>query len=88
MKLFSYKYTQAVCTGISVVLQYLFLVTFMWMLMEGVVLYVSLVRVFVTHTKRYITAFTVASYGQLIQHQFFCHMICNAILACIPQVFH
>ena len=61
----SYTNPQAVCTGISVVLQYLFLVTFMWMLMEGVVLYVSLVRVFVTHTNRYIIAFTVASYGQL-----------------------
>ena len=35
----------------------------MWMLMEGVVLYVALVRVFVTYTTRYLVAFTVASYG-------------------------
>ena len=39
----------------------------MWMLMEGVVLYVALVRVFVKHQARYIIAFTVASYGELEQ---------------------
>ena len=38
----------------------------MWMLMEGVVLYVKLVKVFIKHHKRYIAAFTVASYGQLL----------------------
>ena len=36
---------------------------FMWMLMEGVVLYVKLVRVFIAHHKRYIAFFTIASYG-------------------------
>jgi hypothetical protein len=35
----------------------------MWMLMEGVVLYVALVRVFVVHHLRYVIAFTVVSYG-------------------------
>ena len=52
------------CSGIAVVLQYMFLVTFMWMLMEGVVLYVALVKVFVKHKRRYVIGFTVASYGQ------------------------
>ena len=56
---------QAVCSAIAVLLHYLFLVVFMWMLMEGVVLYVALVKVFIKHHKRYIAAFTVASYGQL-----------------------
>ena len=51
------------CQVIAVLLHYFFLVSFMWMLMEGVVLYVALVRVFVKHTKRYIIAFTVTSYG-------------------------
>ena len=55
---------QAVCSAIAVLLHYLFLVVFMWMLMEGVVLYVALVKVFVKYHKRYIAAFTVASYGQ------------------------
>ena len=42
----------------------------MWMLMEGVVLYLVLVKVFVKHnTRRYIASFTVASYGQLINWQ-------------------
>ena len=44
----------------------MFLVTFMWMLMEGVVLYVALVRVFIKHPKRYIMCFTLLSYGMLI----------------------
>ena len=38
----------------------------MWMLMEGVVLYVALVKVFVTKPRRYIISFTVISYGQSI----------------------
>ncbi len=51
------------CQAIAVLLHYFFLVSFMWMLMEGVVLYVVLVRVFVKRTKYYILAFTLASYG-------------------------
>jgi len=51
------------CQIIAVLLHYFFLVSFMWMLMEGVVLYIILVRVFITNTKRYMLAFTVISYG-------------------------
>ena len=51
------------CQVIAVLLHYFFLVSFMWMLMEGVVLYIILIKVFVTKTKRYMFAFTVASYG-------------------------
>ena len=52
------------CRLVAVLLHYWFLVSFMWMLMEGVVLYVALVRVFVSHHARYIAAFTIASYGE------------------------
>ena len=52
------------CRLVAVLLHYWFLVSFMWMLMEGVVLYVVLVRVFIKHHRRYIAAFTVASYGE------------------------
>jgi latrophilin 2 len=52
-----------ICSVIAVILQYMYLVSFMWMLMEGVVLYVTLVRVFIKHPKRYIAAFTISSYG-------------------------
>ena len=64
-----YRYTsfQIVCSAIAILLQYLFLVTFMWMLMEGVVLYVTLVKVFVHNHKYYIIGFTVASYGMFSQ---------------------
>ncbi|XP_019854997.1 PREDICTED: adhesion G protein-coupled receptor L3-like [Amphimedon queenslandica] len=52
-----------ICTLISIGLQYMFLVTFMWMLMEGVVLYISLIKVFVKHNKRYMIGFTIISYS-------------------------
>ena len=52
------------CSGIAVVLQYMFLVTFMWMLMEGVALYLALVKVFISKKRRYVIGFTIASYGQ------------------------
>ena len=52
------------CRLVAVLLHYWFLVSFMWMLMEGVVLYVALVRVFVGHHARYIFVFTIASYGE------------------------
>ena len=51
------------CRVIAVLLHYFFLVSFMWMLMEGVFLYLTLVRVFVSHTKRYLVAFMVTCYG-------------------------
>ena len=51
------------CQVIAVLLHYFFLVAFMWMLMEGVILFVVLVRVFVKHTKLYLLAFTLTSYG-------------------------
>ena len=40
---------QTLCSAIAVLLHYLFMVMFMWMLMEGVVLYVKLVRVFMVN---------------------------------------
>ena len=52
------------CRSVAVLLHYWFLVSFMWMLMEGVVLYVALVRVFIKHHARYIAAFTIVSYGK------------------------
>ena len=51
------------CKAVAVLLHYFFLVAFMWMLMEGVVLYVALVKVFVSHTRLHMLAFAVTSYG-------------------------
>ena len=51
------------CQAVAVLLHYFFMVSFMWMLMEGVVLCVILVRVFVSNTKIYLFAFTLISYG-------------------------
>ncbi len=51
------------CQVIAVLLHYFFLVSFMWMLMEGVFLYVTLVKVFVKKQKPYYIGFTIASYG-------------------------
>ena len=62
--IFSMIPSQVGCQVVAVLLHYFFLVTFMWMLMEGVVLYVALVRVFVKHNTRYVIAFTAVSYGK------------------------
>ncbi len=52
------------CQIIAVLLHYFFLVSFMWMLMEGVILYIALVRVFIKIKKNYIIIiFTAVSYG-------------------------
>ncbi len=51
------------CQSVAVLLHYFFLVSFMWMLMEGVFLYLALVKVFITNTKKYGICFTVISYG-------------------------
>jgi latrophilin 2 len=51
------------CKAIAVLLHYFFLVSFMWMLMEGVILYLALVVIFVEPKKRYYVAFMVVSYG-------------------------
>ena len=53
------------CQVVAVLLHFFFLVAFMWMLMEGVFLYIILVRVFVSKskTKLYMLAFTLISYG-------------------------
>ena len=51
------------CQAITVLLHYIFLMSFMWMLMEGVVLYIALIIVFVKHKKRYMFGFFLASYG-------------------------
>ena len=78
---------QAVCSAIAVLLHYMFLVVFMWMLMEGVVLYVALVVVFVKHRMRYIAGFTIASYGQFCTNVY-AHVITSlSILLHVIQVF-
>ena len=52
------------CRTAAVIMHYLFLVSFMWMLMEGVVLYIALVNVFVTNHRRYMVGFFIFSYGR------------------------
>ena len=55
---------QRACSAVAVLLHYLYLVSFMWMLMEGVVLYIVLVKVFIQRSKkRYLILFTSLSYG-------------------------
>ncbi|XP_064406830.1 adhesion G protein-coupled receptor L3-like isoform X2 [Halichondria panicea] len=60
------------CRTAAVLMHYLFLVSFMWMLMEGVVLYVALVKVFVKNQKRYIMGFTIFSYGAPLLYMGLC----------------
>ena len=55
---------QDACSAVAILLHYFWLVCFMWMLMEGAVLYVALVKVFDTQHLKYVIAFTVISYGK------------------------
>ena len=58
------KSYQIGCSIVAVILHYFFMASFMWMLMEGVVLYVIMVKVFIQGKERkYMIAFTVISYG-------------------------
>lgn len=41
------------CTAVAVILQYFYTVTFMWMLMEGIILYIKLVKVFGTEDRKH-----------------------------------
>ncbi|XP_064406870.1 adhesion G protein-coupled receptor L3-like isoform X2 [Halichondria panicea] len=61
------------CRTAAVLMHYLFLVSFMWMLMEGVVLYLVLVKVFVKqHERKYIIGFTIISYGAPVLYMALC----------------
>ena len=51
------------CKVIAVLLHYFFLCALMWMLMEGVALYVALIRVFDTNMVKYMVGYTLVGYG-------------------------
>ena len=57
---------QAGCATVAILLHYFFLTTFMWMLMEGVVLCIVLVKVFTQVDWKYYTGFTLLCYGKTI----------------------
>ena len=69
---------------VAVLLHYFFLATFMWMLMEGVVLYVILVKVFIAgFEKRYMFLFTVISYGKLNYFpSYLWKVTCESVVSC------
>jgi hypothetical protein len=60
------------CSAVAILLHYFWLVCFMWMLMEGAVLYVALVKVFDTQHLKYVVAFTVISYGGPLVYMLVC----------------
>ena len=55
---------QTLCATVAILLHYFFLTSFMWMLMEGVVLYIVLVKVFTQINWKYYASFTLLSYGK------------------------
>ena len=60
----------------------------MWMLMEGVVLYLVLVKVFVKHQiKRNIIGFTISSYGRKINASLDSYNIKSIVYAGIPFLY-
>ena len=80
------------CRTAAVLMHYLFLVSFMWMLMEGVVLYVALVKVFVEHQKRYNIGFFLFSYGEPLKSLFSIRILLSGapllyMVLCVPLGF-
>ncbi|XP_065912743.1 adhesion G protein-coupled receptor E3-like isoform X2 [Dysidea avara] len=63
---------EAGCATIAILLHYFFLTTFMWMLMEGVVLYIVLVKVFTRVDWKYYTGFTLLCYGGPLLYMIMC----------------
>ena len=55
---------QVVCGIMAILLHYFLLTSFMWMFMEGVVLYIVLVKVFIRVNWKYYASFTILSYGK------------------------
>ena len=56
---------QVGCATVAILLHYFFITSFMWMLMEGVILHIMLVNVFgFKHIgRRYYIGFTLMCYG-------------------------
>ena len=74
------------CSIVAVLLHYLYLLAFMWMLLEGVIVYLVLVKVFVDVSKRkYFLFFTGLGYGNnRVQHPN--HTL--STLAYLPTILH
>ena len=54
-----------VCIVVAVLLHYFILVAFMWMLMEGILLYVAFVKDLGTYIPRFILKAAVSAWGEL-----------------------
>jgi len=53
------------CIVVAALLHYFILVAFMWMLMEGILLYLGLVKVMGTYIPRFILKAAVPAWGEL-----------------------
>lgn len=75
--------SQVLCAAVAVILQYVILVAFMWMLMEGVVLYLALVVVFMSSNSKYMALFALLSYGESVA----CATINASLSTCMLMLF-
>ena len=56
----------AACAVYAMLQHYLWLVVFMWMAVEGLQMYLSLVRVFGSHISRYMLKFNLVAWGRYL----------------------
>ncbi|XP_065882715.1 adhesion G protein-coupled receptor L3-like [Dysidea avara] len=63
---------KAGCATVAILLHYFFLTSFMWMLMEGLVLYIILVKVYAKVNWKLYTGFTLLCYGGPFMYMIFC----------------
>ena len=65
MKMFIFQKSTG-CTVYAMFQHYLWLVVFVWMTVEGLQMYLSLVQVFGSHISKYMIKFNLAAWGKTI----------------------
>ena len=64
MHAFLFSPLQAGCSALTALLHYFLLAAFCWMLCEGVMMYVLLVRVFGAHEKKWLVLYLSLGWGE------------------------
>ena len=54
------------CAAYAIIQHYLWLVVFCWMVIEGFLVYLSLVQVFGSHISKYMLKFNLAAWGKCL----------------------
>ena len=67
--------SQAGCSALTALLHYFLLAAFCWMLCEGVMMYVLLVRVFGAHEKKWLVLYLSLGWGETMNMYIHLHTV-------------